>query len=253
MRPPWEPALAEPEPGTIEIVVDPGQAFGTGGHASTRLCLALLLELAAADGVSRAVLDVGTGSGVLAIAAARLGFAPLLGLDNEIESVHAAAENAGANGVDLKTERFDLRTDPLPWLGDGADAGAGPAPGATIVLANLLRPLLLGLAGALERPPFALIAGGLLVGELDEVAAAFEERAGLTERERRVEGDWGALWLVTRVAAGSQSAAPCSAPPRPRRPSSGLSAGGRAGTPHARSLQSWMSRSATKRMRARPA
>lgn len=196
VRPPWEPALTEPRPDAIELVVDPGQAFGTGGHASTRLCLGLLLELAAAVGTGHAVLDVGTGSGVLGIAAARLGFSPVLGLDHEAESVRAASDNASVNGVPLHVERFDLRHGELPWLGAGA-AKEAPEAGATVVLANLLRPLLLGLADALERPPAALIAGGLLVAELDEVAAAFGERAGLSERERRVEGDWGALWLVT--------------------------------------------------------
>ena len=66
-----------------EIVIDPGQAFGTGAHATTRLCLELLLELAALERPVGPLLDVGTGSGVLAIAAARLGFAPVLGLDHE--------------------------------------------------------------------------------------------------------------------------------------------------------------------------
>ena len=94
-----------------EIVIDPGQAFGTGAHATTRLCLELLLELAALERpAADPLLDVGTGSGVLAIAAARLGFAPVLGLDNERESVAAAAENAAVNGVAIEVRRFDLRT-----------------------------------------------------------------------------------------------------------------------------------------------
>ncbi len=198
VRPPWEPEQDDSAPGsTIELVVDPGQAFGTGGHASTRLCLGLLLELAATDGTDRAVLDVGTGSGVLAIAAGRLGFGPVLGLDNERESVQAAAENATVNGVGLSAEPFDLRGEPLPWLGAGsAGFGTTPEPGATLVLANLLRPLLLELTDAIERPPAALIAGGMLREELDEIAAAFHERHGLEERARRTEGDWGALWLA---------------------------------------------------------
>ena len=197
VRPPWEPESVRPlEPATIELVIDPGQAFGTGGHASTRLCLALLLELVAAEGAGRAVLDVGTGSGVLAIAAGRLGFAPLLGLDNELESVTAAAENATENGVALRTERFDLRADPLPWLAAGPDPGR-PEPGRTLVLANLLRPLLLDLCRAIDRPPAGVIAGGLLRRELDEISAAFADRHGLRERSRRTEGEWGALWLAS--------------------------------------------------------
>jgi ribosomal protein L11 methyltransferase len=196
VRPPWEPAQPPGGGSTIELVVDPGQAFGTGGHASTRLCLGLLLELRAAEAATCAVLDVGTGSGVLAIAAGRLGCSPLLGLDNEVESVAAAAENAQINGVPLRTERFDLRNDDLPWLGPRAGA-ADPAPAETLVLANLLRPLLIELAVAIDQAPGALIAGGLLRNELDEVAASFGERHGLRERGRRSEGEWGALLLTS--------------------------------------------------------
>ncbi len=125
VRPPWEPAEPSPDSAVQEIVIDPGQAFGTGGHASTRLCLELLLELRAGDRSPGALLDVGTGSGVLAIAAAKLGYSPLLGLDNELESVQAAHENALVNGVDLETRRFDLRSDELPWQ---AERGPRPAP-----------------------------------------------------------------------------------------------------------------------------
>ncbi len=117
MRPPWEgPSDRE---GAEEIVIDPGQAFGTGAHATTRLCLELLLELASSDPDCGAVLDIGTGSGVLAIAAARLGFAPVLGLDHERESVAAAEENARVNEVTIEVRHFDLRAHALPWL-DGA-------------------------------------------------------------------------------------------------------------------------------------
>jgi ribosomal protein L11 methyltransferase len=195
VRPPWEPAQAPGERHAIELVIDPGQAFGTGAHASTRLCLGLLLEVLG-DQAGRPVLDVGTGSGVLAIAAGRLGCSPLLGLDNEQESVAAAAENAEVNGVALRTERFDLRTDPLPWLGP-ARASAEPPAGETLLLANLLRPLLIDLAGSIEHAPGDLIAGGLLTGELDEVASRFGERHGMRERARRSEGEWGALWLAS--------------------------------------------------------
>ncbi len=187
VRPPWEAPAGEG--GLLEIAIDPGQAFGTGGHASTRLCIELLLEMAA-EGQPRApVLDVGTGSGVLAIAAGLLGYGPLLGLDNEAESVRAAAENAARNGVQLEVRRFDLRSEELPW----------PAPGPrtpVIVLANLLRPLLLEMAESLPGPPAHLIAGGLLEPEVEEVAAAFAARLGLRERSRRLSGGWAAVWLA---------------------------------------------------------
>lgn len=103
--PPWE----EPEPGAVAVVVDPGQAFGTGAHPTTRLCLELLL------GVDRgSLLDLGCGSGVVAIAAARLGFAPVAGLDDDEAAVAAAEENARANGVDVSVARADVLSDALP-------------------------------------------------------------------------------------------------------------------------------------------
>ncbi|HEX4436705.1 MAG TPA: 50S ribosomal protein L11 methyltransferase [Solirubrobacteraceae bacterium] len=207
IRPPWEPAPPQSgQEALLELVIDPGQAFGTGGHASTRLCLGLLLELAGEDRRRGAVLDVGTGSGVLAIAAAKLGYGPLLGLDNEAPSVTAAHENALVNGVELQTARYDLREDVLPWLGEPGPADEGgrtgparepdPAEEPVLLLANLLRPLLLSLSNQLARSPAHLIAGGLLREQLDEVSAAFEDRVDLTERGRRIEGEWGALWLA---------------------------------------------------------
>ena len=189
VRPPWE-ALSDREDAE-EIVIDPGQAFGTGAHATTRLCLELLLELAALAGRPGPLLDVGTGSGVLAIAAARLGFGPVLGLDHERESVAAAEENARVNEVTIEVRRFDLRAQALPWL----DAAKGP-PGSIVVVANLLRPLLLDLAREISRAPAHLLAGGLLKEQVDEVAGAFGECLGMRERERRERGEWAVVWLT---------------------------------------------------------
>jgi ribosomal protein L11 methyltransferase len=200
VRPPWE-APSDLEDAE-EIVIDPGQAFGTGAHASTRLCLELLLELAALGEGPVPLLDVGTGSGVLAIAAARLGFAPVLGLDHERESVAATQENANVNRVTIEVRGFDLRTQALPWLGpdttgDLADGSAG----SLVVVANLLRPLLLDLARGMPSAPAHLLAGGLLKEQVDEVAGVFGERLGMRERERRERGEWAVVWLV----AGDQS------------------------------------------------
>jgi ribosomal protein L11 methyltransferase len=190
VRPPWEgPSLERAMP-VREIVIDPGQAFGTGAHASTRLCLELLLELASTEEVRGPLLDVGTGSGVLAIAAALLGHQPVLGLDNEIESVQAARENAAVNGVAIEVRRLDLRSEALPWID-----GRGRAPGPLVITANLLRPLLLELAATMPQAPAHLIAGGLLVHEADEISSAFAGRLGMGERERRTRGEWAALWL----------------------------------------------------------
>lgn len=193
VRPPWELADRSRGGAVQEIVIDPGQAFGTGGHASTRLCLTLLLELTAMATVTasaRPLLDVGTGSGVLAIAAGKLGYGPLLGLDNEIESVQAAAENASVNGVELQTLRYDLRSQPLPWQGE-----QGTPAGRLLLTANLLRPLLLELASKLTGAPADLIVGGLLCAEVDEVTVAFRQRLGMRERRRLNSGEWASVWL----------------------------------------------------------
>jgi ribosomal protein L11 methyltransferase len=177
VRPPWEPPDPSHPPYGIDLVVDPGQAFGTGAHHTTRLCLELLLELEP----SGALADWGCGTGVLAIAAARLGWAPVLACDWEAASVEATVENARVNGVPgITVSRCDLRHEAGPW--------------APTVLANLVRPLLLEIAAAMTRPPGRLIVSGLLREEADEVAAAFA-RHGLRECDRRHGGEWAALRL----------------------------------------------------------
>jgi ribosomal protein L11 methyltransferase len=177
VRPPWESPI-----GTgVELVIDPGQAFGTGAHATTRLCLELLLELADAGPERGPLLDLGCGSGVLAIAAANLGFGPVTAVDFDPLSVDATRDNAAVNGVQFDVARCDLRSDPLPT--------------APTVLANLLRPLLLDYAARLTDPPRTLVASGLLVDEADEIASAFAAD-GLREHDRRDRGAWTALLLA---------------------------------------------------------
>jgi len=181
VRAPWHPA---PASGVLDVVIDPGQAFGTGAHHTTRLCLELLLAVTGTSPPG-AVMDIGCGSGVLAIAAAKLGFGPVGGLDHDSAAAAATRENAAINGVAVDVERRDLLR-------------GGPAPGAPIVLANLLRPLLLrvardGFAGG--EVPRTLIVSGLLADEADEVAAAFAASMGLRETDRRVGGEWAALLL----------------------------------------------------------
>jgi ribosomal protein L11 methyltransferase len=190
VRPPWEEPDASRD-AVEEIVIDPGQAFGTGAHASTRLCLALLLGLAATERPMGALLDVGTGSGVLAIAAARLGFAPVLALDNDRASVEAAGANAAANGAEIAVRPFDLRRQTLPWL----DGEVAPGDGV-VVIANLLGPLLLELARTMLRAPAHLLAGGLLPEQCEQTARAFAARLDMRERERRRCGSWAAMWLT---------------------------------------------------------
>ena len=185
VRAPWhDPA---PRAGLIDIVIEPAQAFGTGAHATTQLCLELLVELARSGEARGALLDLGAGSGVLAIAAAKLGFAPVAALDHELESVRASVENARVNGVTVDVARADLRRDPLPH--------------APTMVANLLRPLLLELAASMERPPRLLIASGLLLEQADEVAGAF---GAMRLRARREQGEWAALLLERREPAGAR-------------------------------------------------
>ncbi len=169
----------------LDVVVDPGRAFGTGAHPTTRLCLELLLDLEAAGEAGGALTDLGSGSGVLAIAAAKLGWAPVRGCDHEAPAVEAARENAAANGVAVEFERRDLRQ-ALPDL-------------APTVAANLTAPVLKAVAARFDRDraPRTLVCSGLLPAELDEAAAAFAP-AGLAEAERRRDGDWAALLLRAR-------------------------------------------------------
>ena len=173
VRPPWEqPAV---RPGVHEIMIDPAQAFGTGAHATTRLCLELMLELEPRGSFA----DLGCGSGVLALAAAKLGFDPVRAYDSDRAAVAATATNARANAVDLAAlERFDLRHD--------------PPPPADTVAANVTRPLLLRIAAMMPDKPRALIASGLLEEDGDEVSRAF---APMAERARLSAAGWMALLL----------------------------------------------------------
>jgi ribosomal protein L11 methyltransferase len=103
------PSWEAPDMDAIAIVVDPGRAFGTGAHATTRLCLQLLLGLEPAG-----IADLGCGSGVLAVAAAKLGFAPVVALDNDEAAVETARRNAAENGVEVDVRSADALADPLP-------------------------------------------------------------------------------------------------------------------------------------------
>src|SRR3954454_2862636 len=175
VRPPWEEPAVRPV--VSEIVIDPGQAFGTGTHPTTALCLELMLDLKPSGSFA----DLGCGSGVLAIAGGKLGFQPVTAVDAERESVRATQMNANVNGVRIdRVERGDLRN--------------APAPKADVVAANLMRPLLLRVAELWEGdPPPTLILSGLLDHEADEAAAAF---APLAERKRLSSLGWSALLLA---------------------------------------------------------
>jgi ribosomal protein L11 methyltransferase len=194
VTPPWE---REGAPGASRdvLVIDPGRAFGTGTHESTRLCLGLLRELASRGPLGR-VLDLGTGSGILAVAAARLGARGVIAVDLDPEAVAAARNHARLNGVELRLVRADLAAALKPESFD-------------LVLANIAAPLLV------ERRPeilalgaSAIVLSGLLATDAETVRAAYE-RAGRIEVRR--DGEWAAL--LVEAAAGGTTIAPALSSP----------------------------------------
>jgi ribosomal protein L11 methyltransferase len=174
IRPPW---LAG-EPG--DLVIHPDVLFGAGTHPTTRLVLRLLLAEPRAEG---SLCDWGAGTGVLAVAAARLGWAPVGAIELDAAATGIIARNAAANGVEVSARAGDLTAEDPPW--------------AATVCANLFAPLLVRLAGSVARPPERLLLSGVLVGEADDVAAAWAER-GMREARRLEEEGWAGVLLDWR-------------------------------------------------------
>ena len=170
VRPPWLEGRAD------DLVIDPGVYFGAGTHATTRLSLRLLLGAQPGGPLC----DWGAGTGVLAIAAARLGWEPVTAVELDPAAIDVIRANAARNGVAVEARAHDLRSG-APW--------------APTVVANLTRELLLTAADVVARPPSRLLMSGMLAREADEVVAAYHAR-GLRE-ERRLEDDgWAGVALA---------------------------------------------------------
>lgn len=172
VTPPWEHPTIQPN--DIPIVVDPGMAFGTGSHPTTQLCLAALEDYVQ-PGMQ--VADIGTGSGILAIAAVKLGAGEVTATDNDPLAVRIAAENAAVNGVPVHTQE------------------AFPVGGYDLVVANILADVVVGMAedlAVLVKPDGILIASGIIDTRETDVRFAVEGE-GFAPLETRHDGEWVAL------------------------------------------------------------
>ena len=201
-HPPWEPMPAA-QPGEVVLTLDPGMAFGTGKHETTRACLQYIDELAAGGG---SFLDMGCGSGILSIAAAKLGFAPVAGFDIDEDAVSASRENAALNGVSVDYRLFALGKGAvtldasieaakgvypdLALQGRANDAAAAPFAPADVVVANILGPLLIAFADEIAGyAKETLVVSGILDELYPEVLAAFAAR-GFREISHKAVGEW---------------------------------------------------------------
>jgi ribosomal protein L11 methyltransferase len=185
VRPSWEPYEAQPHEVVMDL--DPGAAFGTGQHETTRLCL-LAVERHVRPGMD--VLDVGAGSGILAVAALKLGAREALAIDNDATTVPVAEGNAALNNVaDRMLIAAGSMGDGWPW------ADRDPHECADLVLANISSTYVVDLMPELvaaARPGGLLIASGFIARDADEVRTAATS-AGLTEVSLEAEGDWRCL------------------------------------------------------------
>lgn len=192
--PVWEREKFQPGAGEVVIWLDPGLAFGTGNHETTRLCcerLVVLAEKAGKDASSWRVIDAGCGSGILALSAAKLGFKNVVGFDNDPEAVRVSDENAELNGLKGAVEFFT--GDLVSGLANGRQG--------EIVLANIQADVLMRFVNELTGSVVsggALILSGILAIELEKVRAVFAAAVPAWKVESRIMGEWSDLAL-TRI------------------------------------------------------
>jgi len=185
--PVWEREKFSLPPGDAVLWLDPGLAFGTGNHETTRLCVERLVTRAAAHGTAGRVIDAGCGSGILALSAALLGFGDITGFDSDPEAVRVSEENAVLNRLAGRVKFF---------AGDLARGLAGPPSG--VVLANIQADVLMRFARELVAavaPGGALVLSGILAAERDQVAQAFAGAAPGWTADSRVMGEWSDVLL----------------------------------------------------------
>lgn len=178
--PEWELENYSPTTSRQMIVLDPGMAFGTGKHETTRACLEYIDELVGTG--PKSFLDMGCGSGILSIAAAKLGMSPVCGFDVDQEAVDASIENAAKNDAEVQFVKFAL--------GRASKASELPLLKADLVVANILGPLLIRFAD--EIAPYVgsnLVISGILTELYPEVLATYEAR-GFKEISRKTLGEW---------------------------------------------------------------
>jgi ribosomal protein L11 methyltransferase len=185
--PSWEQCT--PSPGDVVVGIDPGMSFGTGQHATTRGCIVFLDRFARA-GEPLSIIDAGCGSGILAITAAKLGYAPITAFDNDPAALVVARENAALNHVEHRIDTHVASLDVVrQW---------GPA---EVIVANILAPVLIehaaDLVAALSPASSAkLVLSGILNAQADEVITAFTETGfGLRLEDRLDIGEWTTLCL----------------------------------------------------------
>ncbi|MBT3191200.1 MAG: 50S ribosomal protein L11 methyltransferase [Verrucomicrobia bacterium] len=193
-KPSWEPYTPESEDCVIEI--DPGMSFGTGQHATTKGCLRFLDALATRE-APKSFLDLGCGSGILSIAAARLGYTPILAFDYDPEAVRTAGANFAQNGV---SERVSVA------IGDVSTLEV--AQPYALVAANILAPVLLAnaehIAATVLRPGGHLLLAGILTEQYDKVCKTYTA-LGFREQERATEAEWTSGCFSAAPAAPTAS------------------------------------------------